>query len=44
MEDNEQADQITKQAVLKSAPADDKISLAHVTRAGTEAQRERRKQ
>ena len=44
VEGNEQADQIAKQAVLKSASADDRISLAHVTRAGTEVQRERRKQ
>jgi ribonuclease HI len=44
VEGNEQADWTAKQVVLKSAPADDEISLAHVTRAGTEAQRERRKQ
>jgi hypothetical protein len=36
VEDNEQADQAVKQAVLKSASADDGISLAHVTRASTE--------
>jgi hypothetical protein len=36
VEDNEQADQTAKQAVLKSASADDKILLAHVTRTGTE--------
>ena len=44
VEGNEQADRAAKQAVLKSAPADDGISLAHVTRASTEAQSKRRKQ
>jgi hypothetical protein len=44
MEGNKQANQTTKQAVLKLAFADDEISLAHVIRASTEAQNKRRKQ
>jgi hypothetical protein len=44
IEDIEQADQTVKQAALKSAFADNKISLAHVTRISTEVQSERKKQ